>query len=235
MYNYKNKLKALVNFSYTFISPKNKNRKAPLWNFLQHGKKGGITVEAAAVCSLAIIVISAFLFLFLILRKEFELKQKMYQIQEYQMLLENENGKKEDYVDSVSVYLLGINKKIVISNLLQDYGFDGYNADATAEKVFVYVTQKGTVYHRDKECLHLKLVIQEYPLKDIPEIRNLDGGKYYPCEMCGRKFTGVNAYVTPYGERYHSKRECNALKRTICAVLLEEVQDMEECKDCGNG
>ena len=149
MYNYKKKTQALVNFSYTFISPKNKNKEAPLWNFLRGRKRGGITVEAAAVCSLAILIIGSFLFLFVVLKKEFELKQDMYRVQDYRMLFENGNEDEGDYVASVSISLLGFNKKIVISNTLKNYGFDGYNSEDVKEEIYVYVSKNGTVYHRD--------------------------------------------------------------------------------------
>ncbi len=192
-------------------------------------------MEAAVVCSLSILIISSFLFLFIVLRKEFELKQNMYQALQYKMLLENDTENKEDVVSSFTISLLGLNKKIVISNLLKNYGFDGYDVGEALEDVYVYVTTNGTVYHRDKDCIHLTIAIQECRLEEIPELRNLDGAKYYPCELCGTGYTDAKCYITPYGDRYHSTKECSALKRIIRTVLLEDVKDMEECEDCGNG
>lgn len=106
--------------------------------------------------------------------------------------------------------------------------------DAGTAEASAYITETGTVYHLDPNCSHLKLSIEE--VTGIPEARrNRSGGKYYPCENCckeGSTESGVY-YITDYGDRYHTSRECPGLKRTIRKVLLSEVAGRAPCKRCG--
>jgi hypothetical protein len=55
--------------------------------------------------------------------------------------------------------------------------------DENVEESMVYVTDTGSVYHKDKNCSHIKLSIKE--VQGIPvDLRNDSGAKYYPCEAC---------------------------------------------------
>ncbi len=95
----------------------------------------------------------------------------------------------------------------------------------------VYVTETGVVYHKDYHCTHLDLSIHMVSAGEVEELRNEDGGKYYPCERCGR--AGGNVYITDTGNRYHSSISCSGLKRTIYAVPLSEVIGKGACSRCG--
>jgi hypothetical protein len=97
----------------------------------------------------------------------------------------------------------------------------------------VYVTQKGTVYHTNKNCSHIKLSIKE--VSGIPEdLRNDAGAKYYPCEVCCSPNPDKKAiyYITSDGTRFHSKRDCSGIKRTVKEIKLSEVGERKLCKRC---
>ncbi len=100
------------------------------------------------------------------------------------------------------------------------------------EEKYVYITDWGEVYHLSPDCKTLNPTIYEAPLSEMESKRNGSGGKYYPCESCGGG-TGI-VYYTPEGTRYHSRKTCSALKRTVHAVLLSEVAGMRACKVCGD-
>lgn len=117
-------------------------------------------------------------------------------------------------------------------------GRDGYvkEEDEEEEKEpeeLVYVTETGTVYHRNLQCSYLKLSIRTVLTSSLDSLRNSGGGKYYPCERCGGSVSG-SAYVTTYGDRYHGSLECSTLKRTVNTVPLEEAKNTKRpCSKCG--
>lgn len=232
MYNVTKK-KALVLYSYSFNSPTIRYKEASLWNFLQKRRRGSITVEGAVVCSLAIVFIGAFLYFFRILQTDYELKQKMYLYQNQAAIWGQDENKVSEYEDYEMISMFGIRKKIVISNCLKNYGFGGYNPELEITNTYVYVTRYGTVYHRSASCSHLNIKVLVVALQDICDKRNVSGGKYYPCDYCGSEFLERVCYITEYGDKYHSKKSCNSLLRYVKKVLIDEVEHMEECKDCG--
>ena len=99
--------------------------------------------------------------------------------------------------------------------------------------VTVYVTETGKVYHRDRNCTHLCLSIQEIATGTQGNYRNENGGKYSECEKCrGEAATGT-LYITREGDRFHYSRECSGLKRTVFSILLKDAGDYRSCSRCG--
>lgn len=96
----------------------------------------------------------------------------------------------------------------------------------------VYITETGLVYHKDYRCTHLELSIRMVAESELSSLRNVGGGKYYPCEHCMRS-GGGGVYITDTGDRYHSSLSCSGLKRTIYAVPLSEVIGKGACSRCG--
>ncbi|HHU72479.1 MAG TPA: hypothetical protein GXZ21_10695 [Clostridiales bacterium] len=104
------------------------------------------------------------------------------------------------------------------------------------EDTIVYVAKTGSVYHRNKSCSHIKLSVRG--VQGIPsQLRNDNGGKYYPCEKCCKEDKGISStyYITSDGTRYHSIIDCSKIKRTVNEVHLSSVVDSKSpCKRCGN-
>lgn len=101
---------------------------------------------------------------------------------------------------------------------------------------YVYITDNGKVYHESINCSHLRRTIHSVEKTELTSIRNDEGGKYYPCELCGKgknnsDFTSF--FITSDGNRYHYSRECSGLKRTIKRVPYESVKTWRACKRCG--
>ena len=105
-------------------------------------------------------------------------------------------------------------------------------AAENTEEECVYVTENGTVYHRSLSCPSLSLKISETTPREIVGLRSLDGSIFYPCEYCG-SVTAATLYYTPYGDRYHTERNCSRLKRTIREIPLSEAAGLPACKRCG--
>lgn len=151
----------------------------------------------------------------------------------------------DDIIDMVAVYqyrspflVLDIGNRYCVQRMrirefigVSDNGIHEDGLDAT-EKVFVYVTPYGTVYHTDENCSHISLTVSAVLKEFVDGMRNKNGGKYYPCELCYDRTVGKEVFITDYGDRYHSDIQCGGIKRGILKVTLESVRGMEECKRC---
>ena len=114
--------------------------------------------------------------------------------------------------------------------------WNGYQADGIEEKdeedEWVYVTPRGSVYHRDRSCHYLDLTIRSVSKASVDGLRNKEGACYYPCDVCGRRKAAGLIYITDYGTSYHTSLSCSGLKRSIDMVRLSEA-GRPPCSKCG--
>ncbi len=112
-------------------------------------------------------------------------------------------------------------------------GFSGRNGtQETENSEIVYMTDYGTVYHRDLGCRYLKLSVQQTGLNQVDGLRNSGGAKYYPCERCWKEGTQT-VFLTEDGNRYHQSLNCPSLIRGIRAVRIWETGGCPPCSVCG--
>jgi len=114
-------------------------------------------------------------------------------------------------------------------------GWTGYvpTGQYTDGNEMVYVTETGIVYHKDSTCTYLDMSVRSVFLKEIGEMRNQSGGKYYACESCAQKEDDVNiCYITDYGTRYHKSLQCKKIKRNIYAIPIDETYGLGGCSKC---
>lgn len=155
----------------------------------------------------------------------------------------------QEHIDIVVTYKLRLPLRIFKlgdMSMLQRIrlrGWTGYELEAVYKKKasedskdesIVYITDTGSVYHTDKNCSHIALSVTS--VQGLPtELRNNSGGKYYSCESCcdGKEGALATYYITEDGSRYHSKRDCSSIKRSVKEVSLSEVSDKPLCKRCG--
>ena len=98
----------------------------------------------------------------------------------------------------------------------------------------VYITEEKVVYLLSLTCPSLNLVMTSCAFTDVSKKRNKGGGKYYPCERCAKGKKPENVYISKDGDRYHYKRDCSGLKRTITEIGLKEASKTRRaCKRCG--
>ena len=148
-----------------------------------------------------------------------------------------------DVIDIVATYkvhpLFGIAafKNFPVEGRFYGHAFTGYDVrgealeDDEEEDELVYITESGTAYHKSLDCSHLKLSVKSVSKKEVSSKRNKDRGKFYPCEYCGKR-AGQTVYITNYGNRYHSDRNCSGIKRTIKTVRLSEAAGRSPCSEC---
>lgn len=99
----------------------------------------------------------------------------------------------------------------------------------------VYVTENGSVYHKDIGCSYLDLSISHVSKNAAEGLRNHYGEKYSPCETCGKgQDQGGMVYITETGNRYHTLESCSGLKRTVRMEKQSHVSGkMHACSRCG--
>lgn len=105
-------------------------------------------------------------------------------------------------------------------------------SDFTKEDPMVYVTETGTVYHTNRNCTYLNPSVKAVDIAAIEDSRNQSGGKYYPCELCGKKNVQGTVYITGQGSSYHSSLTCSGLKRTIYTIPLSQAGGRGRCSKC---
>lgn len=112
--------------------------------------------------------------------------------------------------------------------------WNGYELPVeSAQEEKVYVTVNGEVFHRDRNCTHLQLSVRETTRIRLEEERNRWGQRYRPCEKCAVGEKPVVLYVTGEGDRYHYRKDCPGLKRTVIALAQEEAESYRPCSRCG--
>lgn len=114
-------------------------------------------------------------------------------------------------------------------------GWAGGDSESNSD-VWVYVTETGSVYHYTEECTYLNLSVKSITETELEDMRNENGGKYYPCQLCAagsNPNTKGQIYITNQGSSYHYKLRCSGLKRTIYCIRLSEVGDRKPCSRCG--
>ena len=109
------------------------------------------------------------------------------------------------------------------------------NADeGSGDDPIVYITENGTVYHRNINCRHLRHAVRSIPAGEARNAENNRGEGYTPCEICGGYGNGRGTvYVSDGGDRVHSTVNCPGLRRTIFYVHLSEVAGWPPCSVCG--
>ncbi len=109
----------------------------------------------------------------------------------------------------------------------------GYEGGYFPGGQYVYITDDSEVYHLNRNCSHIRLTVNETDAEKVQRLRNDNGSRYRPCELCHAKLSDKKLYITPDGNRYHNSITCSGLKRTVRSVRIEEVGERRPCRRCG--
>ena len=101
------------------------------------------------------------------------------------------------------------------------------------EDMIVYMTEHGSVYHKNRSCTHLSLSIQAIASTLVSAERNESGERYYSCEYCGDRGFVTVVFITSHGNRYHTTAKCRGLKRSVKTLRLSEAEGVNPCQKCG--
>lgn len=112
--------------------------------------------------------------------------------------------------------------------------WNGYDITGAPETVaYVYVAENGVVFHRDRDCTHLRLSVRSIGSGELENLKNRWGQRYGACEKCGKGELPGTLYVTEEGHCYHYREDCSGIKRTVTSLTLEEAADYPPCSRCG--
>ncbi len=124
-------------------------------------------------------------------------------------------------------------RKFRMANRYYGHLWNGYAIPGTEnDEEYVYVTEDSEVYHRSRECTHLRLSVRRVEAAEIPK-------GYHPCEKCMVQKKDAAApeengyYICSEGECYHRRRDCPGLKRTVYCIARKDVDGYRECSRCG--
>lgn len=124
----------------------------------------------------------------------------------------------------------------VLENHYYGHAWIGYVHSGEADEQrepYVFITETGTVYHRNRGCSYLNPSIRRVQKEELESLRNKGGAVYYACPLCADLWAGESCYITDYGTNYHTSVGCSGLKRTIYEVKLSETGGRGACSKCG--
>ncbi len=199
-------------------------------------KKGSLTIEAA-------IILPVFALGLLAIVSILPMKQKILDIQEelfndaMDVATEHTDGPEYRQLD-VKCELEPLTGffgplKIPVERKCLVHVWNGYDRGYFSDGEYVYITKDSEVYHRDRDCSHIRLTVTQTNGEDILDQRNAGGSRYKPCELCHSRLSDPKLYITPEGDRYHNSITCSGLKRTVYKIRIEEAGDRRPCSRCG--
>ncbi len=219
-------------------------RKAlPLFKFPSYIQKGSMAVEAAMAVPLFLFFVINLLSLIV-----------MYERYSSNLASLHQQAKAASVASGlVSVSgdeMVSLVSPMSITPFINEMGFHGAYTTVTAkcrkwtgydtagstyeekEDEYVYMTENGSVFHRSRDCSHLKITVQVINPDDLKMARNESGERYKPCEKCGNGATTGLYFVTKQGNRYHNSVNCSGLKRNIKTVKLSDISGVPGCGVC---
>lgn len=113
--------------------------------------------------------------------------------------------------------------------------WNGYAVSGEPQELeLVYVAENGQVYHINRNCTHLLLSVRQIRAGELEGARNQYGRKYTFCEKCVRGVGVEIIYITDEGDKYHYRRDCPGLKRTVRSMPKADAQKQYRlCSRCG--
>lgn len=142
---------------------------------------------------------------------------------------------KAGYTVKIPVFLLGT-WKLTLKTAVTQKAWNGYAPNDMADGqsvVYVYITEHGKSYHKDSQCYHLHVTIEEVT---NPSAYYEGKTSYRPCEFCvsGNEEKSI-LYICEDGECYHEDLACSGLTRTVQYVSMDQIGRRVPCADCCGG
>lgn len=239
---------SLADLIWNSMNKKQGNIACPLFS-----PKGSLTVEAALVLPLFLLVSLTLLSFIDVMRITIDKQMRQQEILRSgavtASLLSNAMKGTEgdcitiDYVYPQKLSIGGFGyKKVFVRQRSMVHIFNGYDdsrGDCIGEvQDYVYITKYGSVYHRKRNCYALNVSVKELSGAAVKGARNTDGKIYRTCSVCTRGYTKaelkkIPVYITDYGLKYHVRPNCPDLTRTVQVIKIEHAGEKTPCRICG--
>lgn len=205
--------------------------------------KGSMTVEASLILPFLLFAVTALLYLFSFTSVQARESRELTERAELLAITAGQARESDPYIRLFDADLIKlpfsslfsgrkpVTRKVVVRAWV---GYTGESFQNRAGETIVYITPTGSVYHKSRDCTHLRLSIRQIASQDLSGERNQSGSRYTPCIYCIREgWSGGTAYITDYGTGYHSSAGCQGLKRTVTAIPLSQAEGRHACSRCG--
>lgn len=209
-------------------------------------KKASLTVEAALIFPILFFAFIAFIYIIMWFQTAEKVQQELvnqarfiscaaYSADELITKIGNEpendihiekNYKAGISIPIISLLPLRTHQKVYMRKFT---GIDSLEEGEGSE--IVYITPHGEVYHLLRSCTYIKAHIYSADYSDIEYKRNAAGQKYIPCSKCAGTHS-EKVYITEYGIRYHSDKNCIYIEKNAIPVRLSEASDRRICSKC---
>jgi hypothetical protein len=248
--NKKNKRTHSLRHKFFLFSPmngRNLSGKVSFYSSFSKLKKASIAVETAVVLPIfffGIITMISFMDIYKIQTEH--LSKLCQEAKQAGMWMYIPGRESEDEITIPDVYkykpvgCLIPFSDIVMFNVVKVHAWTGmeYSDFQDGEEVepMVYVTESGSVYHKNLGCSYLNISVNQISGYSIDSTYNEKGEHYTACEICSKNQSPAGlVYVTKKGNRYHNEENCSGLKRSVRMVKESDVSNMGACSRCGQG
>lgn len=213
--------------------------------------KGSITVEAAIVIPLFIIMVSVLLHFIIVVEHQNNTLKNLYDT----ATITGKGGVHTERLSNI-VWLQRDSEELILKTsyrfaipmlAAKDFGINfkqaifyrEWSGESISKEIenkekMVYVAENSKVYHTNKECSHLYLKVSGIVMSEVEAMRNKNGGKYRECELCINVKPGKSStvYIAESGKRYHVKKKCSGLKRTVYEINIDKAGGKKLCSRC---
>lgn len=216
-------------------------------------QKGSMTVETALTLPVFLLAVFTLLSFIDVMKMSIEQQMQQHEIMRnaavsapfLETIVQGREGDciKLDYVYAQKLPIGGFGyKKVLVRQRSMVHIFNGYDDSRGdiigVQNIYVYVTKRGSVYHRKRSCSALQISVRQVPGSRVTNERNTEGKIYRKCSKCIKGYTkaelaALPLFVTDYGVKYHVRANCPELIRTVSVIRIEEAGARRACKLCG--
>ena len=199
-------------------------------------KRGSLTIEAAVIIPAFVLGLLAMVSVISVKREAMDIQEELF-CEAMDVAIDETDGAEYRKLD-IRRELFPLTRafgplSVTVERKCLVHVWNGYGRGYYPDDEIVFVTKDSEVYHRDRNCSHLKLSVREVTGSEVPSLRNESGSRYKSCGICHSRLSDGKLYITAEGDRYHNSITCSGLKRTVYAVYLSEVKDNRPCSRCG--
>ncbi len=166
-------------------------------------KKASLTIEAAAILPVFAITLLTLVSILPIRQQTLQVQEEFFHNAEESAVNDTEEEYRKITVKKELLPLTGFFGVIAVpvERKCLIHTWCGYGEGYFPDSEYGYITEDSEVYHRDRNCSHIRLTIEETSGSSVPYLRNEKGSRYMPCGLCHSSLSDGKLYITTAGDR----------------------------------